>query len=184
MKNALMVAATMGVLVVPAAAHAQSMDDWTGFSVGIVGGASSIDDDDDETLVFDRNLDGTFGDTVTVVSGADAFSPGFCGGRAKGPAAGGGCQEDDDGVEAALRAGYDYQWGSFVVGAVAEISGAEAKDNVTGFSTTPASYTLKRSLLGTAAARARSATPWARPWSTPRAATRERGSTTASRPAT
>lgn len=156
MRHALAAAAAITLASAGAtAASAQSNDDWTGFSVGVVGGAVMTDDDEDEVLLFDRNLDGTFGETVTTVPGADAFSPGFCGGSANGPTAAGGCDDDKEGVEAALRIGYDYQLGSFVVGAVGEISGSQAEDSATGFSTTPASYTFKRSLQGVAAARLR-----------------------------
>lgn len=137
------------------AASAQSREDWTGFSVGILGGALSTDDDQDEVLLFDRNLDGVYGDTVSTTTGSNAFAPGFCGGSAKGPVAANGCEDDKEGMEAALRVGYDYQWGSFVVGAIGEISGSTAEDSVTGFSGTPASYTFKRNLQGVAAARLR-----------------------------
>lgn len=137
------------------AAAAQANPDWTGFSFGIVGGSLSTDDEEDEVLLFDRNLDGTFGETVTTTSGADAFSPGFCGGSASGTSAASGCEDDKEGFEAAIRIGYDYQWGAFVIGAVGEIGGASAEDSVTGFSTTPASYTFKRNLQSTAAARLR-----------------------------
>lgn len=136
-------------------AAAQANPDWTGFSFGIVGGALSTDDDEDEALLFDRDLDGSFDDAVTTVAGADAFSPGYCAGSPNGPSAVGGCDDDKEGVEAAVRFGYDYQWGAFVVGAVAEVGGADAEDSVTGFSTTPASYTFKRHLQSVAAARVR-----------------------------
>ncbi|MDP1913750.1 outer membrane protein [Brevundimonas sp.] len=136
-------------------AAAQSNPDWTGFSFGIVGGVLSTDDDEDEVLLFDRNLDGTFGETVTTVPGANAFSPGFCGGSPNGTSAGGGCDDDKEGVEAAIRLGYDYQWGAIVVGAVGEFAGSNAEDSVTGFTTTPASYTFKRHLQSVAALRLR-----------------------------
>jgi len=137
------------------AAVAQTNPDWTGFSVGILGGSLSTDDDEDETLLFDRNLDGTFGETVTTASGADAFSPGSCDGSPNGTSAAGGCDDDQEGVEAAIRLGYDYQWGAFVVGGVVEAGGADAEDSVTSFSSTPASYTFKRHLQSTAAVRLR-----------------------------
>ncbi len=148
-------AATGLALTMGAPAFAQSSGDWTGFSAGIVGGALETRDSDAERLFFDRNLDGTFNETVRTVAGADAFSAGFCGGAANGVAAANGCDDDKEGVEAALRAGYDWQWGSFVIGGVAEIAGSSAEDSVTGFSTTPASYTFKRNLQGVAAARLR-----------------------------
>lgn len=147
-------AATMGALGA-APAFAQTYEDWTGFSVAILGGGQMTQDAKDERLAFDRNLDGVFNDTVTTVAGGDAFSPGFCGGNAKSSVAADGCDDDKDGVEAAFRVGYDRQFGSFVIGALAEISGGSVKDSVTGYSTTPASYTFKRNLQGVAAARLR-----------------------------
>lgn len=33
--------------------------------------------DSRETILFDTNLDGTFGDTVNMAAGANAFTPGF-----------------------------------------------------------------------------------------------------------
>lgn len=136
-------------------AAAQTTPDWSGFSIGVVGGALSTDDEEDERLLFDRNLDGAFTETVTTTNGADAFSPGFCGGSANGTSAAGGCDDDKEGVEAAIRAGYDIQFGAFVVGGLAEFSGSTAEDSVTGFSTTPASYVFKRNLQSVAAARLR-----------------------------
>lgn len=156
MKHALAAAVAIGLASTGAGqALAQSEEDWTGFSVGIVGGAVMSDEDDDEVLLFDRDLDGAYGDTVTTVAGTDAFAPGFCGGANNGSSAASGCDEDSDGAEAALRAGYDYQLGAFVVGAVAEIGASSQEDSVTGFSSTPASYTFKRDLEGVAAARLR-----------------------------
>lgn len=70
-----------------------------------------------------------------------------------GPAT--GCKGDNDGVEAGVRAGYDWQFGNIVVGALAEYSVNNAQDSVTGFSTTPAFYTFTRELESTAAARLR-----------------------------
>lgn len=129
---------------------------WTGAYVGIYGGATVTNDDEDERLGFDRNLDGRYGDTVATAAGANAFSPGSCGGMAMGVTPQAGCDGDSDGAEAGVRAGYDFQFGSFVVGAVAEYSGITgAEDSVTSYSTTPANYVFSRKLENLAAARAR-----------------------------
>lgn len=137
-------------------ALAQTTPNWTGGYVGLYGGWNQANDQDDEVLRFDRNLDGQFTDTVTLSgSGDDAFSPGFCGGRAVGPTAAQGCTGDGDGVEAGVRAGYDWQFGSFVVGGLGEFSATNVKDSVAGFSTTPAYYTFTRKLDNLAAARLR-----------------------------
>lgn len=130
--------------------------DWSGFYLGVIGGQATIDNDDSETLLFDRNLDGSFNDTVTTTTAANAFGPGFCGGRPITNAAAGGCNDDDDrDSDLGARLGYDWQMGSFVFGAVAEVSFPDAEDSVTGFSTTPASYTFTRSVEAVTALRAR-----------------------------
>ncbi|CAN5215713.1 outer membrane beta-barrel protein [soil metagenome] len=128
---------------------------WTGPYVGVFGGAVIDNDQDDETLRFDRNLDGNFGDPVTTAAAANAFGPGFCGGFATGNAQPLGCYKDKTGDQAGIRAGYDYQIGSFVVGIVGDVQAIDHEDSVTGFSTTPASYVFTRSVESMAAVRAR-----------------------------
>lgn len=157
-------AGAAALLTTAGAASAQSMLDrytftpqsWTGPYVGAFGGFTKQNGDKDETLRFDRNLDGAYGDQVSLSgTGANAFSPGFCDGNPYGPTAAQGCDGDAIGVQAGVRLGYDYQMGSFVVGAVADVSAMDQEDSVTGFSTTPASYTFTRTLEGMAAIRAR-----------------------------
>lgn len=129
---------------------------WTGGYVGVFGGGTMTNDQDDERLGFDRNLDGRYGDTVSTAAGANAFSPGFCDGSPNGFTPAAGCDDDADGAIGGFRAGYDVQFGSFVIGAQAEygwLTGAE--DTVTGYSTTPATYVFTRKLENLAAARAR-----------------------------
>lgn len=129
--------------------------DWSGPYIGVHGGFGQTNDQDDERLRFDRNLDGNFGETVTTPTGADAFSPGSCGGSANSGVFADGCDDDFDAAEAGIRAGWDFQFGSFVVGAVAEYSGVSAEDSVTSYSSTPASYTFERKLENLGALRAR-----------------------------
>ncbi|WP_269219816.1 outer membrane protein [Brevundimonas vesicularis] len=144
----------LALAMVSTPALAQSVaPDWSGPYVGIFGGYNQANDDENENLGFDRNLDGRYGDQVSTGTGANAFSPGFCGGMATSTAPGTGCRDDNDGVEAGVRAGYDMQFGNFVVGALAEYSVNNVQDSVTGFSTTPAFYTFTRELESTAAAR-------------------------------
>lgn len=129
---------------------------WTGGYIGVYGGGTVTNDDEDERLGFDRNLDGRYGDTVATAAGANAFSPGFCGGAPNGVVPTAGCDDDADGSLGGIRAGYDYQIGSFVVGGQVEYSWLTgAEDSVTGYSTTPASYTFSRNLENLAAVRAR-----------------------------
>ncbi|MDQ8027637.1 MAG: outer membrane beta-barrel protein [Brevundimonas sp.] len=153
----LLPAATLSLLMagVAAPALAQSAPDWSGPYVGIYGGAVDNKENDGETLVFDRNLDGVFGETVTTSGGADAFAPGFCGGRAQSNEAVTGCLGDDTGVEGSIRAGYDWQFGSIVAGIVAEWSAVDLSDTATGFSSTPANYVFNREINDMAALRAR-----------------------------
>ena len=141
-------------LMAGGAAHAQEAD-WSGLYVGAHAGITSNDSSDDETLGFDTNLDGVFTDTVRTAAGANAFSPGFCGGAATSSLPGSGCKEDDEGFEFGARLGYDWQFGGFVMGPVVELSRTNVKDSVAGFSTTPAQYTFERKLKGLAALRLR-----------------------------
>ncbi len=141
-------------LAAPALAQSGPVD-WSGPYVGIHGGYLDNTDEADERLVFDRDFDGQFNDSVVTVGGADAFSPGSCAGSPNGTAFAGGCDKDKQGAEAGIRAGYDLQFGQFVVGAVGEISATESEDTVTSFSTTPASYSFERKLRYLAAARLR-----------------------------
>lgn len=151
---------TLLLTSVAAPALAQSAPDWSGPYIGVFGGYQETQDDRNETLLFDRDLDGAFDDTVTTTGGANAFSRGFCadqvsasgGGSAAAP---GVCDDDGSGVEAGVKVGYDMQFGRWVVGAVGELSGVDAEDSVTGFSTTPAYYSFTRSLDHMAALRAR-----------------------------
>lgn len=157
-------AGAVALLASAGTASAQSMMDrytytpqsWTGAYVGAFGGFTKQNGQNDETLRFDRNLDGAYGDQVSLAgTGANAFSPGYCDGNAYGPSAAQGCDGDSIGVQAGVRLGYDYQMGNFVVGAVADLSGVNQEDSVTGFSTTPAYYTFTRTLMSMAAVRAR-----------------------------
>lgn len=139
----------------PAFAQSAKPASWTGFYVGGRAGYSFQPGDGDETIKFDNNLDGNFGDTVRTAAGANAFSPGFCGGYARSAVAANGCAKDKDSLEFALHAGYDFDLGGFVVGGLAEIGMGYAEDSVTAFSTTPANYTWTRRMAENYGLRAR-----------------------------
>ncbi len=132
----------------PAAAQDMTTDEpFTGVYVGGTFGYDVQKNDVGERIVFDRDLNGRFGDAVRTAAGADAFSPGFCNGRYRGaPANVVGCTNDRDNISYSVRVGGDKQFGNLLVGAVAEASKTNIKDYVTGFSTTPASYTFERSV--------------------------------------
>ena len=132
---------------------------WTG---AYIGGSLGYDwqpndrRERNETIGFDTNGDGRFGDSVTTLAGTNAFSPGFCRGTARGNSAAGGCSGDRDGMTGwTVYAGCDYQMGSIVVGGVVEGGRSRLSNSVTGFSTTPASYTMTRHLNWNGAARLR-----------------------------
>jgi outer membrane immunogenic protein len=148
-----LVIALLAAIAAPAAL-AQS-GGWTGGYAGVQVGRADQPGNDDETIRFDRNLDGNFDDTVTTSSGANAFSPGFCGGAANGPTPASGCRDDNNGTDYGARLGYDWQSGSLVVGVLGEYVRGDSDDSVSAFSTTPARYTMTRSLERTAALRGR-----------------------------
>lgn len=151
-------AASLAVLMagVAAPALAQSSPDWTGPYIGIYGGVIDNNEQAGESLIFDRDFDGAFDDTVVTAGGADAFAPGSCDGAATNQLAASGCNKDDRGVEGGVRVGYDYQMGSgLVLGVVGEWSAVNLNDTVTSFSSTPANYVFGRELESMAALRAR-----------------------------
>lgn len=141
----------VALLTSTVAAHGQG---WTGGYFSLYGGESRIDSGDD-FVVFDKNLDGNFNDTITTAAGANAFSPGFCEGAAVSALPSGGCRQDDGGADYGLRGGYDWQVGSVVLGLVGEIGAPDLTDSVSAFSTTPAFYTFTREVDTLAALRAR-----------------------------
>lgn len=126
-------------------ALAQTEEDNTGFNQFYVGGSfgGAHTASTSQSILFDRNLDGSFGDTVTTAGGANAFSPGFCSGSATSTAPG-NCSFRRDGIEYYGRIGGDTQRGRVVVGFVVEGGRPELTESVSGFSTTPASYTISR----------------------------------------
>ena len=134
----LLLGAAAAALSLGASAASAQAPDWTGFYVGATVGMTDGRDKKGETIQFDTNLDGTYGDTVRTAAGADAFSPGFCGGSFNTNAAPGGCRSDDDSDTSwSLRLGYDRQiLGNWVVGGVVEYSRVQFQDSVTAFSVT------------------------------------------------
>lgn len=153
MRHILLAATAVLALGGASSAQAQSSD-WSGLYVGAHAGMSMQEDTDGETVRFDTNLDGAYGDTVRTAAGANAFSPGFCNGAALASTPG-GCPEEDSGFEFGARLGYDWQFGNFVMGVVAEGSKTNVRDSVTAYSTTPAFYTFTRKLDSVIAVRLR-----------------------------
>lgn len=146
----------VALLSAAAAAPALAQDEpWTGGYAGVQLGYNFLENNKRESVLFDTNLDGRAGDTVTTGTGANAFAPGFCGGAAIGNSVAGGCRGDKDRIVGGIHAGYDTQMGNLVLGVVADYNRTNVRDSVTAFSVTPASYTLTRRLKDTASFRAR-----------------------------
>lgn len=153
---ATLVAATLTAS--PAAAQDNTAG-WTGPYIGGQIGVTNIDNDRNPQVLFDNNRDGTFGDTVRTAAGANAFSPGFCDGRANGVTPTGGCDNGDQALEGGVHVGYDVNVGGFVVGLVGEYDRTSLEDSVSAFSTTPANYVLTRKLRDSFGLRARAGVP-------------------------
>jgi outer membrane immunogenic protein len=134
--------------------NGSSPKNWSGFYVGgQLGYSTDIKQSNKETVQFDRNLDGTFGDAFTN------FSPGFCPGAAVTSSAVNGCASDSKNGQWKVNAGYDMQFGpdsGFVVGGVIDAGKQYYVNYVSAFSTTPANYVFEARLgyNGTARARA------------------------------
>ena len=148
-------AATSTFLTLPAAAQDAPRAPFSGVYVGGSVGYDAQPNDGGSSILFDKNLDGNFGDTVRTAAGGNAFSPGFCKGAARGNAPAAGCRNDKDGVAYYGRVGFDLQRGPIVVGVIGEFGKSEITDSVSAFSTTPASYTMTRSIDWEGSARGR-----------------------------
>lgn len=148
-------AIAMATIATPA--FAQDANGESHFDGPYVGGSVGIGvqpNDIGESILFDTNLDGNFGDTVRTGAGANAFSPGFCNGAATSSLPG-NCTNDKDDIEYHARVGFDKQMGNIVVGVMGEFGKSEIRDSVTGFSTTPALYTMTREFDWNASIRGR-----------------------------
>lgn len=145
-------------LAVPSA-FAQS---WSGGYIAGHVGIGRIPEGSDNAVLFDRDLDGAFDDSITTAAGANAFSPGFCVGAANTSLPSGGCARDDDGFDVGGRGGYDWQRGHVVFGLLGEIAFPDHVDSVAAFSTTPAFYTFTRELEWVGGVRARAGGGWDR----------------------
>jgi outer membrane immunogenic protein len=126
MSKIILAAAALLATASPALAQSADESGWTGFYAG-----------------------------VRTTTGANAFSPGFCGGAARAATPGAGCAKDKDSLEFALHAGYDFDLGNVVIGGLAEVGMGYAEDSVTAFSTTPANYTWTRRMAENYGLRAR-----------------------------
>ncbi|USU04635.1 outer membrane beta-barrel protein [Sphingomonadaceae bacterium OTU29LAMAA1] len=158
MRNILLIGA-VAAATFATAAQAQDTTDrapFSGIYVGASGGYDVQPNDVGSSILFDRGSNGSFGDTVSTAAGANAFSPGFCNGRAVGATPlPGSCRNDKDGWSYYGRVGFDTQRGNIVVGALGEFGKTEITDSVSAFSTTPANYVMTRDVKWEASIRAR-----------------------------
>lgn len=155
LRRSLLIVSASALLFPAAIVHAQEAGDWSGFYLGGNLGGSEPDSRGASRLGFDTDLNGRYDDTVRTAAGADAFSPGFCGGAATGRTPVSGCRDDKGGAEYGLRGGYDWQNGRWVFGVLVEYTQNDARNSVSAFSTTPAFYTMTRDLDDTLALRGR-----------------------------
>ncbi|WP_033922195.1 outer membrane protein [Sphingomonas sp. 37zxx] len=161
MRKRILSGAALGVVALLAtsapafAQDARGESHFDGLYVGGSFGMSVQPNDVNESILFDRTLDGNFNDTVTTVDGANAFAPGFCNGAANGATPAGACRNDKDGMEYFARVGADHQIGNFVYGVMGEFGKSEVRDSVSAFSTTPANYVMTREFDWNASIRGR-----------------------------
>jgi outer membrane immunogenic protein len=153
-------AAALGLLAASSPALAQeNWDRDTHFDgpyvSGFVGWGIQTNDRG-ERITFDTDGDKHFDDTVTTAAGANAFSPGFCHGKARGGVPADGCARDKDGIDYGGRLGWDKRMGqNFVVGGLLEFNKGNARDSTSAFSTDGDSYGITRKLDYAVSARAR-----------------------------
>lgn len=155
----------LALTATPAFAQDEMKSNYSGFYIAGSVGAAIQKNDNNDVVVFDTNLDGTYGDTVFPVGATtgNAFSPGFCNGFGQGTRPPGGtlagsapCSDDSDDQEYAVKIGLDGQLGSHLVaGVLVEGSTTNAKDSTSAFSTTPARYTFTRGIDYAISARGR-----------------------------
>ncbi len=150
------------IAATPALAQEPAKDGFDGIYVQAVVGADVQPNDDGATVLFDRDLNGVYNNTVLTGTGANAFAPsaaqpgaGFCNGNALGVNREAGCANDKDAVGYYGRIGFDKQYGSWVLGALGEFGTSNIKDYQTAYSVTPAAYVFTRELNWEASIRAR-----------------------------
>ena len=140
----LLLAATAAAALAATAAYAQDdASNYSGFYVGGYVGASKAANHGDETILFDRDLNGEYGGTADAFTGSQ---PSFSGGNAVGTSPSGRIEKDDSTPIAGARIGWDYQAGNWVVGGLAEIEQNNVRDSVSAFTGAPANYVFHRDL--------------------------------------
>lgn len=126
--------------VMPTDAEVRAVSSWTGFYIGASAGGA-FNPATPGTIQIDQDLDGDFNEPI-VGALATAFGSNFSGAR-------------NGGFTGGIEAGYDHQFGQFVLGGVVDIGYVDYEDTQSGFSSTPAFYTQTSQIgwLGTIRAR-------------------------------
>ena len=156
LNNKLTLALGVAAFGIPSAAYAQGDDRYfDGVYVSGAIGTEFVEDGRDDSFEFDINDDGSFDDTVRTGAGADAFAPGFCAGDATSATR--TCRGSRQSEGYAVRIGYDRYLGDSPIVAGILIEGARpgVEEFTTGFSSTPASYTIGRDMEWAVNARGR-----------------------------
>lgn len=150
-------ALSMAATAAPSFAQDYDPEDkpFNGLYVAASGGYDVQSSDIGSGLKFDRNGDGNFNDPVTTSNGLNAFSTGFCKGRARDATRSTGCENDRNKASYYGRVGYDRQFGSIVVGVVGEFGKTRIVDYASAYSTTPANYVFSRKVDWESSARVR-----------------------------
>ncbi len=147
----------LAALTLSTAAFAQSEDRYfDGVYISGAVGTEFVEDDASDGLQFDTNRDGNFDNTVRTTTTPNAFAPGFCAGSPIS-AANATCRGSRQTEGYALRVGIDKHLGDspFVIGGLIEGAKPGVEEFTTGFSSTPASYTIGREMDWAVTARAR-----------------------------
>ncbi len=145
-----------GAAAQPAVAQDTESPYFDGIYVGGSVSAETVDDGTRDGLAFDTDQDGVFNNTVRTTTGANAFSPGQCNGRPLSSPPSTTCGDDDTELGYSAKIGYDQRVGDWAVaGLVLEGATSNMTDYSTGFSTTPASYTVSREVDYSVALRGR-----------------------------
>ncbi len=120
---------------------------FTGLYVGgHVGVGWRGNDDGVNSVAFDTDRNGDFNNQVNTSTGANAFTPGFCGGFSTANAPG-SCANDRDKIDYGVRVGFDAQVGNaLVIGVVGEANKNDSSDGSAAFSSTPAGYSFNRKI--------------------------------------
>lgn len=93
---------------------------WTGFYAGIQAGVA-FNSGDNGDMEFDSGPDGDYGDFIAAFG--DNYDGSF-----------------DEGFVGGIHAGYDHQFGKFVLGGIIDLNFADIGQRQSGFSSTPAFY--------------------------------------------